>query len=115
MDVVVNEKDAVEEFLALAGDHLRIGHSESFDARILRIALKRHFNDELADQWKARPAECTAKLTRAECGLGKLPTLVQAYKHFYGQDYANPHNALADARACKAVYLAHMFNNKVAA
>lgn len=117
MDVGVSEKSAVEEFLALADDYMRVGHNENFDARILRIALKRYFSDELADEWKAKHSDCTARLTRAECALpkSKVPTLIEAYRHFYGEDYANPHNALADARACKSVYMAHMFGVKIAA
>ena len=42
-DEGVNEKEAVEAFLALHDKSiLRIGHNVSFDDRIMRIAFKRY-------------------------------------------------------------------------
>ncbi|MEQ9131142.1 MAG: 3'-5' exonuclease [Salinisphaeraceae bacterium] len=106
---------------------LRVAHNESFDARILRIALKRHFGDEPlppgdkapADIWKAGKAECTARQARplmkmpataAMKAAGrkqpKMPKLSEAYEHFCGKPLEGAHNAMVDARACLDIWLA---------
>lgn len=84
----------------------RIGHNESFDARIMRIALKRHADDLTADLWKHAPAECTARLARPLCLLpkNKIPTLGEAYERLCGRPMQNAHTAQADVEACMAVY-----------
>ena len=119
MDVGISEVLATEMLLDMVGSRLRIAHNESFDARILRIATKRYFNDERADTWKAGEAECTARLTTKICNLPptpkmvaakrntpKTPTMQEAYKHFFGKEFANAHSALADVLACRDVYFA---------
>ncbi len=99
---------------------LRIAHNESFDARIVRIAIKRlKADDALADEWKAGRAECTQKLATPICKLPptakmiaarrnhhKSANLGEAYKHFTGQDLVGAHSAMVDVRACMAVYFA---------
>lgn len=95
----------------------RIGHNESFDARIIRIALMRHASPEVADAWKEGQAKCTASLstdivqappTDKMKAVGrnhfKKPTLSEAYKHFMQKDLQNAHSAMADAVACMEVY-----------
>src|SRR3546814_18724015 len=66
-DLGIAETSAVSMFLELwQGGRPRIGHNESFDARIVRIALKRFpdvFAADIADKWKDGPAECTARLS----------------------------------------------------
>jgi DNA polymerase-3 subunit epsilon len=106
MDEGIAEVDVVAELLGMLGGITRIGHNESFDARIMRIAIKRYFDDEYADRWKAGPAECTARLTRSN--FSKMPTLMEAHVHYYGREFQNPHNALNDAMACRDVYFARM-------
>lgn len=119
MDVGISEKIATEALLDMVGARLRIAHNESFDARILRIAAKRYFDDEVADNWKEGAAECTARLTTKICNLPptekmkaanrntpKTPNLQEAYKHFFGKEFENAHSALADVMACRDVYLA---------
>jgi DNA polymerase-3 subunit epsilon len=96
---------------------VRVGHNESFDARIMRIALMRHSTAEVADQWKEGVAHCTASLsteivqcppTEKMLAVGrkhfKKPTLTEAYKHFTGKDLENAHSAMADAVACMEIY-----------
>lgn len=87
---------------------LRIGHNQQFDARIMRIALKRFASDEVADEWKAGASECTCFGARPHTKLpkNKLPTLAEAYKHFTGKPLENAHSALADVEGCMAVYWA---------
>lgn len=114
MDVGISEKLAVDMLIDLIGDRTRIGHNQSFDARIVRIALKRYYPDgedgtnEVADKWKAGLAECTAQLSRPICALprNKIPTLTEAYTHFFGKPFENAHNAMADVMACRDVYFA---------
>lgn len=126
MDLGVPEAQAVDMFLALWGNRHRIAHNESFDARILRIAIKRHLDTrnedhlvQLSDEWKAGQAECTARMTTPICCLPptakmlaarrnnhKTPKLTEAYRYFFGHDFENAHSALADVRACMDVYFA---------
>ena len=48
---------------------VRVAHNESFDARIIRIAIKRFLNDEMADTWKAGEKYCTMHKSTNICGL----------------------------------------------
>lgn len=97
----------------------RVGHNETFDARILRIALMRFDSPEMADTWKAGKADCTAKLATPHCKLPptdkmraagrhhhKTATLSEAYRHFFGKELQDAHSAMADVQACMAVYFA---------
>lgn len=126
MDLGVPEAQAVDMFMELWAHRLRIAHNESFDARILRIALKRHLDPRdtdlvipPSDEWKAGQAECTARMSTPICALPptakmvaarrnnhKTPKLTEAYRHFFGVDFENAHSALADVQACMAVYFA---------
>lgn len=88
---------------------VRVGHVESYDARIIRIALKRFgWGDSIADQWKAGRAECTAALSRPNVPTKSKtgPKLGDAYRHFTGHDLVDAHSARADTEACMAVYFA---------
>jgi DNA polymerase-3 subunit epsilon len=107
MDEGIAEASAVQiahELWELAD--CRAGHVESFDARIMRIALKRFSSDAMADRWKEGPAECTAKLARAAMKCSKAPTLAEAYRVLIGSELANAHDACADMRACMELYWA---------
>ena len=120
-EVGLPEKLVLDVFLMLWNQaELRIAHNESFDSRIIRIAIKRLFkSDEAADYWKAGPAECTCNMATA---IMKLPptqkmraagrntpkraNLAEAYKHFTGQDLQDAHTAIADVNACMNVWYA---------
>ncbi len=119
MDLGISEKTAAEALFDFIGNRLRIGHNESFDARILRIAAMRYFGESVADTWKAQSAECTARLTTKICNLpptpamraagrhhNKTPNLQEAHKHFFGVEFENAHSAISDVIACKKVYQA---------
>lgn len=119
-EVGVPESVAVQTFLALwRRASKRVAHNEQFDARIMRIALLRHTTQEIADEFKAGAAECTARLATPILNLPpsdkmkakgmnfpKTPNLAEAYRHFTGNDIVDAHTALADVRACAAVYWA---------
>lgn len=111
------EEVGVSETTALLALHelwlrcdLRVGHVQTFDARMVRIALKRHgWGDRLADGWKEGRAECTAALSKADVrpdGRGRGPKLSEAYQHYFGTSFEEAHSARADTEACMAVYWA---------
>jgi len=109
MDVGIPEKMAINMLIALWNERTRIGHNESFDARIVRIAQMRHnFSQELQEDWKAGQAECTCWLSRPHTKLekNKLPKLGEAYQHFTGKPLENAHSAMADVLGCMTVYFA---------
>lgn len=123
----VSEHVAVNALLDLWGcaEH-RVGHHEVFDARIVRIAIKRHMAglgeaecERLADMWKSGAAECTQRLATPFCALPptekmiragrrhyKSPNLQEAYTHFFGAPFDGAHSANSDVQACIAVYRA---------
>lgn len=120
-DLGVPEDLAVELFLSILGTPLRtrIAHNETFDARILRIALKRYYDDAVADTFKAGPTQCTARMSTSICALPptdkmkaagrhhfKTPNLGEAYRHFTGQELQGAHSAIVDVRACRTIYFA---------
>lgn len=117
----VPEDSAVAMFMRLYNKATkRIAHNESFDARIMRIALKRFGYPEIAvDRFKEFPAECTmamskpicklpptGKMTRAGFNNYKNPKLTEAYEHIIGKPMDGAHNAMADVQGCMAIYWA---------
>ena len=123
--VGIEEVTAIDIFMALWGAaDTRIAHNEQFDARILRIALKRFFDSPnevmpTSDTWKEGKSQCTMTLAKPLCALPpsekmlaknmkgfKSPSLGEAYRHFTGCELENAHSAMADVRACMAVFFA---------
>lgn len=102
---------------------VRIGHNESFDARLVRIALMRHRDNdpeaEINARWKAGRAECTqalstpilklpptAKMIAAGRRHHKSANLGEAYQFFTGKPLEGAHSAMVDVQACIEVYRA---------
>lgn len=120
MDEGIDESVALDMFLSLwSPDKLRVGHNQSFDERILRIAIKRFKDDDLAEAWKGGKKACTGLLSKPICRMlpknrygYKMPKLSEAFKHFNGWDFDDAHSALGDTRACMSVYWAVMDHNK---
>lgn len=126
LDVGIPEAQAVDMFMSLWRGRTRIAHNESFDARILRIALKRYVDPRdpglviaPSDDWKASHAECTqilatpilklpptAKMRAAGRNHFKSANLGEAYRHFTGRELQNAHSAMADVQGCMEVYFA---------
>ena len=111
--------DVLREFMALWEEAaVRVAHNESFDARMVRIALKRHM-PTTADRWKAGAARCTAVLSEPLCripptqrmieaGRGhqfKKPKLEEALRILCGEELKDAHSALADVEAAAKIYL----------
>lgn len=94
MDEGVPEPDALYDFICLANDgDMRVAHNETFDARIMRIAMKRygsgvdsgtsnwrelsqHGKDEIADNFAAKPKFCTMKAATRACALPATPNMI---------------------------------------
>jgi DNA polymerase-3 subunit epsilon len=103
---------------------VRIGHNEQFDARIVRIALLRHFpacegEAVLADVWKLGAAKCTQMISTPILKLPPTPkmkaagflkhksaNLGEAFQHFTGKPLEGAHSAMVDVRACIDVFFA---------
>lgn len=102
-----SEADVLGAFLALheLADE-RVAHVESFDMRMVRIAIKRYRGDALADAWKAAPAQCTGKLAKEVLCLNKMPRLTEAHQQLCGTSMTGAHEAMADTRGCMAVFFA---------
>jgi len=93
---------------------LRVAHNRTFDDRIVRVGLKRYYDQADADEpqpsdaWKAGEGFCTSQESRKLCALpkNKLPTLGEAHKILVGRELEGAHNALADTQGCRNVYFA---------
>ena len=118
LDVGVSESMAVGMLMELWKGVLRIGHNENFNARIVRIALKRHDEADV-DAWREGRAECTARMATPICALPptdkmkaakrfhhKTPNLGEAVAHILKANLTNAHTAMADAQACRDIYFA---------
>lgn len=119
--VGVSEKSIIQLLYLMSGRaDLRIAHNRSFDDRIARIAMKRFgWTDEEADEWKSRPADCTAERATPLMKLPptprmlaagrkhfKTPNLGEAHSFFLGRPLEGAHDAMADVTACLAIYFA---------
>lgn len=121
----VDLEHALAIFLAMwEKSSLRVAHNENFDARMIRIEIKRCEIDPeetgFAERWKAGEAFCTANAAKPIMKLPptakmlasrfknqfKTPNMAEAHRFFTGKDFANAHSAAADVAACKAVYFA---------
>ena len=117
----IPEVDALLGFLGIwrqAG--LRVAHNVSFDDRILRIGLLRHFDEDTAEAFKAGPNYCTCQNSKnlVQCpptpkmiaaGFGgqfKNPTVAEALLHFTGEELVGGHRARPDTEACARIYFA---------
>ena len=130
----IPEHEVVARFLEMhSRATLRVAHSESFDARILRIAMTRFGDgradsasmsqadkDAIANEYKAKPAYCTcnsakgimklpATVAMKRTGKGswyKAPSLAEAHQYFLKHPLQDAHRALADVEACARIYFA---------
>ena len=126
MDEGISEVEAVQIFFdlwKLGGDEvIRIGHNESFDRRLIRIATKRYpelaefeepWHDLAKDRsfctmWKSinivKAPKTMKQIKRGIRGKYKQPKLSEAYEHFVGEPLVGGHDAMIDVDACMQVY-----------
>lgn len=117
----IPESEALDQLLLMwHRANGKFGHNESFDRRLVRIAIKRYIGDTLADIWKAASFNCTCFLATPimnmaptarmkAAGFGgkpKKPKLTEAHLFFTGRELEGAHDALNDVHGCIAVYFA---------
>lgn len=117
MDLGVSEKLAVEMLIEMRGDLHRVAHNKTFDQRIIRIALKRYFGEDIQEKWAVKEdfscsmmmAKPIMQMQKANAKPGskafKPPKLEEAVPYFTGKDLVGAHTAIADARGCKDIYV----------
>jgi DNA polymerase-3 subunit epsilon len=129
MDEGIMEREATTMFVMWqARATLRVAHNESFDRRIMRIAMTRSgFERDFIEHIEGRPSfdTCgaakpiinlppTEKMLAAGITQPKPPKLTECIQHFFGEELSGAHDALVDTRACCRIYY-HLQSMKVPA
>lgn len=105
LEVGIDERDVLEIFLNLWRGSKRVAYNTTFDNRIIRIATKRYSDEETIDYWKNGDYACAMITSKKAMGV-KSVKLVDAYKHFTGEELEGAHSAMADTLACMQVFFA---------
>ena len=115
----IPERAAAMMFVAMQSvARLRVAHNETFDRRILRIAMTRAgIERDMIEAIEARASYCTCNAAKPIVNLPpsprmlargmkgpKSPKLAECYLHFFGEPLSGAHDALIDARACARLY-----------
>jgi DNA polymerase-3 subunit epsilon len=115
----VPEYEAASRFLAWqARASLRVAHNESFDRRIMRIAMTRAgFERDVIEATEARASFDTCRSAQDIVNLpptsamvargmmgAKPPKLTECIDYFFQEKIEGAHDALVDARACARIY-----------
>ena len=110
----IPEKEAISMLLEMRGDAERVAYNKTFDQRIIRIGLKRYFSEAEQEKWAIKDDHhCTMRMAKAAMKV-KSVKLIDAYKHFTGEDMVGAHNAMADTDACMKVYFAALKESQAA-
>lgn len=101
----IPEKEAIERLIEMRGDHRRMAFNKTFDQRIIRIGLKRYFDEDTMDKWHVKEDhDCSMRMAKAAMGV-KSASLAEAHEHFTGDPIIGAHDAFSDTKACLNVYL----------
>lgn len=99
---------AVFNHLARSADQI-VCHNVDFDMRVMKAQFARMKRD--VSDWNSKPTYCTMKKATSvlkiasDRGGFKWPKLQEAYKALVDPEgFEGAHDALADVRACRAVY-----------
>ena len=110
----IPEQEAVEMFIKMRGNALRVAYNSNFDKRIMRIATKRYLSEAESDKWHIKEDHvCSMQMARKDMKV-KSVKLVDAYKHYMGKPMIGNHDAMADTSACLDVYFAILHKNAAA-
>jgi len=119
-DIMLQEEGIpVRDVLAIYSEYIANGwivvaHNAQFDTKILRGELRRAGMPDLFDAtlnictMRACIEICKIPPTGKQMATGrrgfKQPKLMEAYQHFYGEEFPDAHTSMADARACLAIF-----------
>lgn len=103
--------EVMTEFLVLARQaDAKVCHNALFDNPVMSCEMFRH--DMLTKEWLDKPQYCTKELTTDMLQLPgglhghyKWPNLQEAYRHFFGKEFDDAHDAMADVQATMEVFL----------
>lgn len=90
---------------------LLVAHNYSFDAKMVRREFHHLAIPSHAEEFRKRQSYCTMAASTDLCKLPgkygyKWPKMQEAHVHFFGKEFDGAHDAMADVRACAAVYFA---------
>lgn len=120
----VQPRIAINMFVGmLLKANLLVAHNLRFDLQLIKIAMTRsEFNPEPIDslaqyctmEHSTNIVKCppTPAMVKAGRNHFKVPKLQEAYLHFMGEEFEGAHDALADVRACIAVFNKIQEHNK---
>lgn len=85
-----------------------VAHNIAFDRKILDIAVHRLSGSM---DFSGHRQYCTMRESTRICNIPgprgpKWPTLQEAHTHFFGHEFDDAHDAMADVRACMRIYFA---------
>jgi DNA polymerase-3 subunit epsilon len=89
-----------------------VAHNMAFDGLMAAVEFHRLNLHEEIERWRDKCRFCTMEAATPILKLPgrynsyKWPNLQEAHEHFFGVRFDGAHDAMADVRACKAVYYA---------
>lgn len=99
----VSESYALSSLNFLWQGYEKVGHNISFDNRIIRIGLKRNFEEAVVDRWKESKSFCTMIEAQKILG-GKRLKLSELYRKLFDKEMPEKHDSLTDMFACAEIY-----------
>ncbi len=100
-EVGVDESQAVAMFIDMRKDFLRVAHNRTFDKRVIRIATKRYFSDEVQERWHDKEGhDCTM----FRKGYKSYVKLSDRSEEILGYPLEDGHKAIIDATRCMEIY-----------